>query len=80
VSGDERIIVTDQAAANGNDSVGPDRRMTAFVANPVLANSLWHPVGKQNCRQFKDLRLDVKEIQPALAGMVLAILISREPT
>lgn len=73
-SGGEQILATGQAAPNGEHSVAPDRRMTAFVASPVLANSLLHLEGEQNLRQFKDLCLEVKKARPTSAGTVLAIL------
>jgi hypothetical protein len=76
-SGGEQIIATDQAAPNGNNSGIPDRRVTAHVASPVLANSLVHLMGKQNLRQFKDLHKEVKKIPFAAAGTVFANLYFR---
>ena len=46
-SGSELILATGQAAPNGENSVTPDWRMTALVANPVLANSLLHLEGSK---------------------------------
>lgn len=76
-SGGEQIIATDQAAPNGGNSGIPDRRVTAHVANPVLASSVVHLVGKQNLRQFKDLREEVKKIRCAAVGTVFANLYFR---
>jgi len=76
-SGGEQIIATDQAAPNGGNSGIPDRRVTAHVANPVLASSVVHLVGKQNLRQFKDLREEVKKIPRAAVGTVFANLYFR---
>jgi hypothetical protein len=38
--GAQRIIGTDQAAPDDNDSMARERRMIAFVTHPILVNSL----------------------------------------
>jgi len=55
-SGSKQIIATRQAAKNGDNPATPDGRTNALSANPVLASSVVHLLGKQNFRQFKDLR------------------------
>src|SRR3989304_6603050 len=75
-SGTRQITAIDQAVLIDANSVTPGRRITAVVANPVLVNNPLHLEGKQNCRQFKDLQVEVKEPPRPTTGTVLAIFVT----
>jgi hypothetical protein len=53
--GAQRITGTDQTAPDDNHSLALDRRVTALVTHPILANKPLNLRGKQKRNKLKDL-------------------------